>query len=317
MMKTVLLIILIMTVAVSSFCQSNTDYFIYTITFDDSYYLDHLRFDSIPGQANIWQIGTPNKTELNSPLSPPNVIITDSLNAYPSNNTSSFSVWNIIDDVSMILFISGYYWVDSDSLNDYGIVEFSKDNGNTWIDVFNRPDYFPDLQPPILSGKSNGWEFFYARMPEDVFYSLGLQIGDTVLFRFTFSSYGSFDNKDGLMFDELLFADWYENLPEYFRSKSLSCFPNPTDNQLNIVLPEFVTNGLSDQPAKGNVCSNQYPSNTFIEINSVFGQNLLRVPVENGQKKVEIDVTSLPKGMVIVHLVMDGQMHSTTKVMIR
>ncbi len=41
-------------------------------------------------QGNIWQIGRPQKILFNLAFSIPNAIVTDTLNTYPINDTSSF-----------------------------------------------------------------------------------------------------------------------------------------------------------------------------------------------------------------------------------
>ena len=41
--------------------------------------------------------------------------------------------------------LSGEYYVNSDSLTDFGLIEFSPDNGTTWIDLINDTTYANDL----------------------------------------------------------------------------------------------------------------------------------------------------------------------------
>lgn len=57
---------------------------------------------------------------------------------------------------------------NSDSLNDYRMIEFSPDNGITWIDLLNDTEYssYYYWQPPkpVLTGNSNGWQRFYVNV---------------------------------------------------------------------------------------------------------------------------------------------------------
>src|SRR5204863_2124304 len=68
--------------------------------------------------GNIWQIGTPSKTVFGSAYSTPLALITDSANAYPANNQSSFTVTIYTDDET---FFSFWHRIDADSLNDGGV----------------------------------------------------------------------------------------------------------------------------------------------------------------------------------------------------
>lgn len=219
----------------------------FLLNFEDTTCMNRFSIDSNSNSSPVWQIAVPQKTSLNTSISPPNVIITDSVNSYPTNDTSRF----IITKTAGLGFIfpptsagnhtvtlSGYYFVNSDSLQDYGIIEFSPDNGNTWIDIIKDTIYLndPDWDPkrPILTGNSNGWQYFRVDLYN---YSPGFSIqqGDTILYRFSFVSDSTFDNLDGLMFDDLHFDDFAEstnNLKyKMFKSK---CYPNPAGEKLNV-----------------------------------------------------------------------------------
>ena len=129
------------------------------------------------------------------------------------------------------------YSVDSDSLTDYGTIEFSPDNGITWIDLVNDTTYTSSIYwnfgKPTLTGSSNGWESFKVNIQ-----ALGpifnIEYGDTVLYRFTFISDGIQSNKDGLMYDNFEFHDSVEDLDEYQNDNFISIFPNPAKNELFI-----------------------------------------------------------------------------------
>ena len=105
---------------------------------------------------NIWQIGVPQKTLFNQANSQPNVIITDTINNYGTNDTSSFTVrYNTYN----CPYAFGKYYVDSDSLNDFGIIEISIDSGQTWINILEDSLNFSP-EKPVLTGSSNGWKSF-------------------------------------------------------------------------------------------------------------------------------------------------------------
>ena len=50
---------------------------------------NHIIIDTISNPDNIWQIGVPSKTIFDSAYSLTHAIVTDTLNAYPVNDTSS------------------------------------------------------------------------------------------------------------------------------------------------------------------------------------------------------------------------------------
>lgn len=165
---------------------------------------------------NIWQIGSPQKTVLNNSFSTPNVIITDTLNTYPINDTSSFTIESTAlqssSSVNWYHFnLSFKYFVDSDTLVDFGIIEFSPDNGVTWIDLINDPTYSSYLEwtlnnslgiPPTLTGASNEWMEANVNM-RDLGVLLDIQPGNIFMWRFSFISDAFQNNRDGLMYDNI------------------------------------------------------------------------------------------------------------------
>ena len=143
------------------------------------------------------------------------------------------------------MYIAGAFYSNSDTLTDFGKIEFSYNNGINWIDLLNdtiltdtiNNDYWcwhPWLQP-VLTGNTNDWYWFEGDIGK-LGEFLGIQIGDTVLFRFSFISDSIQSFKDGIMFDDLTFVDEYhlgikEIKFRYFKSK---CFPNPAQETLII-----------------------------------------------------------------------------------
>lgn len=188
----------------------------YMITFDGTGYYEsapghQLYIDNISNPNNMWQIGQPQKPVFNNTMATTNAIVTNTLTTYPVNNTSSFVLWHLAGPgftMPSHVHISGNYFVNSDTLNDYGSIEFSPDNGTTWINLLTSTTYSSNIfwnNPyikPTLSGNSNGWKRFKANI-EDFGPIFNIQGGDTVRFRFSFTSDGNQTNKDGLMFDSI------------------------------------------------------------------------------------------------------------------
>ena len=207
------------------------------IDFENPIVVDYyVSMDTISNPNNIWQVGTPGKEVLSDPYSPKNVIITDTINSYPVNDTSTFIIRHLADAGFVephSASLGGYYKVDTDSIKDYGLIEFSPDNGYTWIDIINDPLTAPYWysEKPILSGKSD-WTLFYVELAP---IGYPREYGDTVLFRFTFISDSIDNHRGGLMFDDIWIEDFIEGiLHNSTNSFSSKVFPNPSDHNITI-----------------------------------------------------------------------------------
>lgn len=175
-----------------------------------------LTVDLISNPSNIWQIGSPQKAVLNNAWSSPQVIITDLTNTYPVNDISSFTIESTSLEASSSVSWTNFnlhfhYFVDSDTLTDFGTIEFSPDDGATWINLINDPTYSGYLDwvvnstvgLPVLSGSSGGWVDAMVDMRQlGVF--LDIQPGTLFKWRFSFESDAIQNNRDGLMYDNIL-----------------------------------------------------------------------------------------------------------------
>lgn len=261
------------------------------INFDfENNYCENLQIDTTTYPFNSWQIGKPQKSNFNSALSPQNAIVTDTVNTYPVNDTSVFyfvatAEWGYVAGAAAS--IGGNYWVDSDSLNDYGTIEVSPDNGNTWIDIVNPGIYSSSINwatpIPVLTGKSNGWVLFVAGLS-----SLGplfnVQFGDTIRYRFTFISDSIPDSLDGLMFDDFGFDDWAEGIEEFNNGNIFSSTnPNPASEQLSINF------------------NNPMNENFDLKVYDILGNEILNEN-ELGKNSFDLDVNSWNAGLYYYRL---------------
>jgi len=283
-MKTIIFILL----SIFSLTAYSQDYSGYTIDFEDPLQFYRLKTDTNSNPNNIWQIGTPQKTIFTSAYSIPYAIVTDTTNPYPVNDTSMFIVKHVSDMMGGFqwphtVILAGRFQVNSDTLNDFGMIEFSPDNGNIWINLLtdtyyqNQGCYEWWSSKPILSGNSLGWTDFYVWVAGfgPVF---NIQPGDTVLYRFTFISDNIQTNKDGLMYDDLHFEDWTEGIKKIQNRIASKSYPNPT---LSILTIEFE-----------NIDNSIYEVFVYNEI----GQQALIKKTTN-QSKMEIDMESLSNGI--------------------
>lgn len=199
-----------------------------------------LEIDSLSNPNNIWQIGTPQKGIINNAYSNPNVIITDTIDYYPPNDTSVF-IFKHIDQGGYSsphsAELAGYYYVNSDSLNDYGTIEISLDQGTSWINLITDTiysSYYYWLTPkPTLTGNSNGWQNFWVSL-EGLGYVFNVNYGDTILLKFSFITDSIVDTLDGLAYDNFQFCDGVERIKENSKENLISIYPNPTNGLLYI-----------------------------------------------------------------------------------
>lgn len=237
MKKILIYLILFFISGVESFSQCSDEWL--SINFDNDYCLDYIYVDSISDTNNIWQIGTLNKAMADTNACSTIAIMTDTVNPYPVNDTSSFVIKTVA--TFGIYYgcknISGNYYVQSDSLNDFGTIEFSPDNGLSWYDMLNDTIYSANFfwfSKPVLTGNSNECKYFDGVLC-DIGSAFGINVGDTILYRFTFISDSIFDNKSGLLFDNFQFWDYVEGISEIrFLSVKSKVYPNPVDEYFTI-----------------------------------------------------------------------------------
>ena len=235
----------------------------FSINFNSNDNLNHLYFDTIGNPNNIWQIGIPDKPYLNHP-SWFDGVVTDTVSPYPANDTSSFVIWAIFEPHTIHDFmeLSARYSVNSDTLNDFGKIEFSADLGSSWIlisddtvqyiqgtDTVAWPKmvdpYYGELDAIHLSGTSTdeftilfyqtdfwGTDFFNFQV--DDFQNLfNLSYGDTLLYKFTFISDGNTESLEGLLFDDIYFKQEYPTAIDENEMEKLNIFPNPVSKFLS------------------------------------------------------------------------------------
>ena len=111
--------------------------------FENSFGMEVIIGDS--SMDSIWQIGVPQKTIFNSANSAPNAILTDTLNSYPPNTSSTF-ILEIDEDVLFGFPFIQVEWQQKFDVEigvDGGIVEASYDGGVTWQNVLSDTVYRP------------------------------------------------------------------------------------------------------------------------------------------------------------------------------
>lgn len=227
----------LLSITLTLIAATSSGQFAWSLNFEDTSYIDRVFVDTISNNNNIWQIGTPSKTIFNSAYSPTHAIVTDIINSYPTNDTSSFIIKHIRPGLAggnESLRLDFYFKLNTDSLADYGTIEVSIDNGATWINLLTQDTtygFYWITPKPVLTGNTNGWIHFSEEL-NALTYTLGYS--DTLLYRFTFISDSIQTNKDGWIMDDFLFHDFWEGIQEIQNDNIISIYPNPTSRLLTI-----------------------------------------------------------------------------------
>ena len=92
MKKIITILICLVATSNLAFCQQS----IYFNFDQDTNYKKYFYIDS-GNVNNIWQIGKPQKSVFNAAHSAPNALLTDTVNHYPVNDTSSVTMLHIVE----------------------------------------------------------------------------------------------------------------------------------------------------------------------------------------------------------------------------
>jgi len=268
------------------------------INFYNSSDLFRIKIDT-SNPYNCWQIGRPNKTVFNSSYSPPNAIVTDTIHPYPVNNNSVFYLGFSLPDYNPWYYeetdLSFYFKLETDSLTDWGKIEFSIDTGKTYYNIlqvsqFTVTDSAGNIiasngvgNPVVFTGTYHGWCYFSTKQIE-------LPYPDTIIYRFTFHSDSVQTNRDGWMIDNITYLSFWEGIQE--SGSGFKIYPNPAKDFIKI------RNSESRNPY--SLC--------FLD-----DMGIVRKKVENLQGDREVYVGDLAEGVYFV-VVESGGVRTVVKV---
>lgn len=268
--------------------------------------------------TSSWQLGKPQKSFFNAAFSGNHALVTDTVNTYQANDTSSFtlvfpdSIWNPYSSAGVR--VSFTHKLHTDTLKDFCFVEFSTDSGLNWETISysylirNCPalvNYsqhtnlttgqniypngtLPEIGYTFFSGTTNYWIktnidiIFYF----PVFNSRTSQGPcwsnpelDNLLLRFSLVSDSIDTHKDGWIIDNI-------NLLALDLGSSLK--ENAAINK-KMLLNNLATNALFINNTENA------PTNTLFTIYDIAGQQ-----VKTGNINSEIDITNLADGMYLL-----------------
>ena len=259
------------------------------ITFDpgDTNARTFLTIDTTHYKQNKWQIGEPHKRFFTSAFSPPNVIVTDTLNPCVANDTSVFIVrmpWYVPYFATSEIagtYLSFEYQLEKDS-GSIAMFEVSIDSGLHW---YNTKDILPIgfnwaylSQKPNLSDTITGWTPFEIDVTPPHSYTYSDTSG-TFLFRFTFITDSSTSGNDGWMIDDILMFYYIEGVQNLAHNNTIGLFPNPAITSLTITSTDKIA---------------------IISITNLLGQTLYTH--EYNTEKAQIDVSTFASGIYFIKI---------------
>lgn len=238
--------------------------------------------NSLPN--NIWQIGVPQKTFFNVSFNGTRAILTDTVNVYPINNTSSFIVKT---PTHMSNYGGIHMWFkhkfDTDTLLDGGTIEVSQDS-MTWTNLLSSQallyanSFYSSSNSALgFSGHSNGWQTAncYWNYPNSQF----------LFIKFKFTSDGNQNNKEGWMIDNLYFTyDLGIGINEPNNYSNINTYPNPVTDNFTLDL----TTAFS-KPCSATIFDMQ-------------GKMLKQISIPANQTKFSVSVSELAEGVYFLSL---------------
>ncbi len=254
-----------------------------------SQFFDGIPMNSLPvtigsGTNNIWQIGQPQKTLFSSASSTPNVIITRTTNPYPVGNTSSFTVFALPAQMNTPYVLQWKQKLDMDAKKDGGIIEFSNNSGTTWQNAHNNLNtyQFYGFQPAnkdtinanvyCFSGRDTTWRDIWLCVKP----AFATQ-NDTLLFRFTFKSDSTDNQKEGWMIDNFTAHQTILHpVKEISDLGDLVVYPNVTTGIINVEMRKRSDNDM---------ISNIQLYNNEGKLVEVFGPNYTKVVLDISRHK--------------------------------
>lgn len=193
---------------------------------------------------NVWQIGKPNKTLFTAANSTPNVIITDTVNKYPINNVSSFTMAIPLITVTCGWCPFALQWVqklDMEQGKDGGLVEFSLDN-QLWYNAFSTSTSYQfygfqaanaatiSTSEMAFTGVDNTWRSMWLCVHAPL-----TNQNDTIWVRFTLKSDGVQTNQEGWMMDNFTAHSTFAHpIKENSLTSDLTVYPTTTNGMVNI-----------------------------------------------------------------------------------
>ena len=198
---------------------------------------------------NIWQKGPPQKEIFNAPYSGDNVIVTDTIQAYPNDKHSSFILKiepPTLEEFPYIVLLFRQQ-LDVDSLHAGAWIDASYDKGNTWTNIYADTTYRLKVlgfapEDTLFNGQigfatnTKDWEETYL-LWGDLPWDMPLK-EEEVLVRFNFAADSLAKRREGWMIDDIEIFEQigrsFEEINQMGNEEVVLTYPNPMYEQVNI-----------------------------------------------------------------------------------
>ncbi|NOQ71092.1 MAG: T9SS type A sorting domain-containing protein [Crocinitomix sp.] len=264
--------------------------------------------------SNQWQTGFPSKPFFDTSYSAPNCIMTDSLIPYSNSNLSSFQIPLHYEGGDMMFNVGIRFWhkYQTDSLLDGGFIEFSYDYGDTWANVYDHTELYPEFEfyqenlygeeDTLIDGThafTGTSDWTYTQLQWIWMYPLKVEVPDTLLLRFNFISDSINTSKDGWMIDNISsFYAIFGGVDEYGTAASLQIFPNPSLGATTVKYENHQNESYS------------------LSVINTLGQELIRMNGLSGST-VSLETRKLAKGIYEVQILKAGNITAREKLVVQ
>jgi hypothetical protein len=215
--------------------------------------------------TGIWEHGVPQGTVINQAYSAPNVWMTKLASPYPNNALGylEFPVQNFSGVTDP--YLSFYYWVESESGQDGAYIEYSLNNGQTWLtlggigdpDGYNWYTNYLTNGKPGYSGSSNGWVGAFIKMS-------ALSNKTNVRLRIGFVSNATV-NADGFAIDNIIISAY--NVPNNVALAEIVTPTSPTTTgstqTVKIKIANVGTNVVTNVPVSYKINNGTAVNGTY------------------------------------------------------
>ena len=197
---------------------------------------------NIDTAVSSWQVGAPQKAVFDSAASAPNVLITRTDTTYPINDSSVAEI--AFDPQTFNWGILALQWtqqLDLESARDFGVLEFSSDNGATWHNAFDDPNVYnfygfdqvnTDTMPNgewAFTGTDSTWNDIW------LCFDYSFVSGSIMRVRYTLLSDSNETNQDGWMIDNFsAHITIIHTVGEEPQQEYLKVYPSVTDDIVHI-----------------------------------------------------------------------------------
>jgi len=202
---------------------------------------DYLFIDS--SASNQWRIGEPGGTYFNTTISDPNAIITDAMGNYSPNTHSMFTLKLPQESFGYCKTdITFWHTWQTDTINDYGVVEVSYDQGLNWTDLCTDTTYVIYFERNgnananhLATGPYNGWYYDYIYF---WWYLVPYLPQDHIWVRFSFYSDSIQNEYEGWLIDDIeITSTVWSSISEHQIINSTP-FPVPCQDHLTIKIKD-------------------------------------------------------------------------------